>query len=105
MKRFAQEVVELKVREMDENGMMDYSVTKGLFEQGVRNPLPPFSLASCSRSSQLMGIETSAEHGGAGSSFTSSSAIITIEELAKVDPLVSVLCDLHNTLVNTVIHK
>ena len=50
---------------------------------------------------QLMGIETSPDHGGAGSSFTS--AIIAIEELAKIDPSVSVLCDVHNTLVNTVI--
>jgi short/branched chain acyl-CoA dehydrogenase len=50
-----------------------------------------------------MGIETSADHGGAESSFTS--AIIAIEELAKVDPSVSVLCDVHNTLVNTVIRK
>ena len=50
-----------------------------------------------------MGIETSPDHGGAGSSFTS--AIIAIEELAKVDPSVSVLCDVHNTLVNTVIRK
>jgi short/branched chain acyl-CoA dehydrogenase len=50
-----------------------------------------------------MGIETSAEHGGAESTFTS--AIIAIEELAKVDPSVSVMCDVHNTLVNTVIRK
>ncbi|KAI9507679.1 acyl-CoA oxidase [Russula earlei] len=85
VKRFAQDVVRPKVREMDENELMDSSVVKGLFEQG------------------LMGIETSAEHGGAGSSFTS--AIIEIEELAKVDPSVSVLCDVHNTLVNTVIRK
>jgi len=50
-----------------------------------------------------MGIETSAEHGGAESSFTS--AIIAIEELAKVDPSVSVMCDVHNTLVNTILRK
>lgn len=50
-----------------------------------------------------MGIETSAEHGGAESSFTS--AIIVIEELAKIDPSVSVLCDVHNTLVNTIFRK
>jgi hypothetical protein len=50
-----------------------------------------------------MGIETSAEHGGAESSFTS--AIIAIEELAKVDPSVSVMCDVHNTLVNTIFRK
>jgi len=47
-----------------------------------------------------MGIETSGEHGGAGASFTS--AIVVIEELAKIDPSVSVLCDVHNTLVNTI---
>lgn len=44
VKRFAQDVVGPKVREMDENEMMDPSVIKGLFEQGVRNSLPPFPL-------------------------------------------------------------
>lgn len=33
------------------------------------------------------------------------SAIIAIEELAKIDPSVSVLCDVHNTLVNTILRK
>ena len=47
-----------------------------------------------------MGIETPADYGGAESSFTS--AIVAIEELAKIDPSVSVLCDVHNTLVNTI---
>jgi hypothetical protein len=47
-----------------------------------------------------MGIETSSDHGGAEASFTS--AILAIEELAKIDPSVSVLCDVHNTLVNTI---
>ncbi len=50
-----------------------------------------------------MGIETSADYGGAESSFTS--AIIAIEELARVDPSVSVLCDVHNTLVATIVRK
>lgn len=50
-----------------------------------------------------MGIETSDDLGGAGASFTS--AILVIEELAKIDPSVSVLCDVHNTLVNTVVRK
>lgn len=50
-----------------------------------------------------MGIETSTVHGGAESSFMS--AIIAIEELAKVDPSVSVMCDVHNTLVNTILRK
>lgn len=48
-----------------------------------------------------MGIETPVEYGGAESSFTA--AIIAIEELARIDPSVSVLCDVHNTLVNTII--
>ncbi|KAJ7647911.1 acyl-CoA oxidase [Roridomyces roridus] len=85
VQRFATDVVGPKVREMDENEQMDPAIIKGLFEQG------------------LMGVETSAEHGGAESSFTS--AIIVIEELAKVDPSVSVLCDVHNTLVNTIFRK
>ncbi|THH05491.1 hypothetical protein EW145_g4764 [Phellinidium pouzarii] len=82
VRRFSSEVVGPKVREMDENENMDPEIIKGLYEQG------------------LMGIETPADYGGAGCSFTS--AIIAIEELAKVDPSVSVLCDVHNTLVNTI---
>ncbi|EIM85459.1 mitochondrial acyl-CoA dehydrogenase [Stereum hirsutum FP-91666 SS1] len=85
VRRFSQDVVAPKVREMDENEQMDPSIITGLFEQG------------------LMGIETSADHGGAESSFTS--AIIAIEELAKIDPSVSVMCDVHNTLVNTIFRK
>ena len=50
-----------------------------------------------------MGIETSAEHGGAESSFVS--AMIAIEEFVKVDPSVSVLCDVHNTFVDTMIRN
>ncbi|KIK57301.1 hypothetical protein GYMLUDRAFT_247249 [Collybiopsis luxurians FD-317 M1] len=83
VQRFANDVIKPKVREMDENERMDPEIIKGLFEQG------------------LMGIETSASFGGSESSFTS--AIIAIEELAKIDPSVSVLCDVHNTLVNTVL--
>jgi len=84
-RRFSEEVVEPKVREMDEAEKMDKDIIKGLFDNG------------------FMGIETSADHGGAECSFTS--AIIVIEELAKVDPSVSVLCDVHNTLVNTIFRK
>jgi len=80
--RFAREVVAPRVREMDEAEKMDPTIVKGLFENG------------------LMGIETDPDLGGSGSSFTS--AIIAIEELAKVDPSVSVMCDVHNTLVNTI---
>lgn len=48
-----------------------------------------------------MGIEIDPEYGGTGASFFSS--ILVIEELAKVDPAVAVLCDIQNTLINTLI--
>ncbi|GAA6037828.1 hypothetical protein JCM8097_005059 [Rhodosporidiobolus ruineniae] len=85
VKKFSDEVVAPRVEAMDEAEKMDPAIIKGLFEQG------------------LMGIETDPDHGGAGASFTS--AILVIEELAKVDPSVSVCCDVHNTLVNTVFRK
>lgn len=85
VRRFAETEVQPLVEQMDENEKMDPKIIKGLFEQG------------------LMAIETSPELGGAGSGFLS--AVIVIEELAKVDPSVSVLCDVHNTLVNTVLRK
>ena len=44
-----------------------------------------------------MGIEIDPKYGGTGASFFSS--ILVIEELAKVDPSVSVLVDVQNTLV------
>jgi short-chain 2-methylacyl-CoA dehydrogenase len=40
-----------------------------------------------------MGIEIPNEYGGAKASFTT--AIIAIEELAKVDPSISVMADVH----------
>ena len=46
----------------------------------------------------IMGIEVPDGYGGLGSSFFS--AILVIEELARVDPSVAVLVDVQNTLVN-----
>lgn len=83
--KFATEVIGPKVRDMDEEEAMDPAIVEQLFEQG------------------LMGVEIPEEYGGAGMNFTS--AIVAIEELAKVDPSVSVLCDVHNTLVNTAFMK
>ncbi|KAH8808881.1 acyl-CoA dehydrogenase-like protein [Xylogone sp. PMI_703] len=83
--KFANDVILPKVREMDEKENMDPTVVEQLFEQG------------------LMGIEIPEEYGGAGMNFTS--AIVGIEELAKTDPSVSVMVDVHNTLVNTAILK
>ena len=83
--KFAQDVILPKVREMDEAEKMDPALVEQLFEQG------------------LMGIEIPEEYGGAGMNFTA--AIVGIEELARVDPSVSVLVDVHNTLVVTAILK
>jgi short/branched chain acyl-CoA dehydrogenase len=81
--KFAADVIGPKVREMDEAENMDPTIVEQLFEQG------------------LMGIEIPEEYGGAGMNFTS--AIIAIEELARIDPSVSVLVDVHNTLVNNAV--
>lgn len=45
-----------------------------------------------------MGIELEAEYGGTGSSFFAT--ILVVEELAKVDPSVSLACELQNTFTN-----
>lgn len=83
--KFANEVIMPKVREMDEAEQMDPEVVERCFEQG------------------LMGIEIPEDYGGSGMNFTA--AIVGIEELARVDPSVSVMVDVHNTLVNTAILK
>ena len=44
-----------------------------------------------------MGIEIPSKYGGAESSFFN--VVLIVEELAKVDPSVSVFVDVHNTLV------
>ncbi|KAL7629094.1 hypothetical protein AAE478_000612 [Parahypoxylon ruwenzoriense] len=83
--KFANDVILPKVRDMDEAENMDPELIEQLFEQGI------------------MGVEIPEEYGGAGMNFTS--AIVGIEELARVDPSVSVMVDVHNTLVNTAIIK
>ena len=50
-----------------------------------------------------MGIEVDLKYGGAGSTFFAS--VIAIEELARVDPSVSVMCDVQNTLVNAYLRE
>ena len=85
VQKFANEEILPKSREMDENESMDPAIIEQLFEQG------------------LMGIEIPEKYGGAGMNFTA--AIVGIEELARVDPSVSVMVDVHNTLCNTAILK
>ncbi|KAG8429195.1 hypothetical protein GDO86_018088, partial [Hymenochirus boettgeri] len=85
VQKFAQERIAPLVKSMDANSKMEDSVIQGLFELG------------------LMGIEVDQKYGGTGASFFSS--ILVIEELSKVDPSVSVLCDIQNTLINTLFQR
>ncbi|XP_067389567.1 short/branched chain specific acyl-CoA dehydrogenase, mitochondrial isoform X2 [Emydura macquarii macquarii] len=80
VKKFAQDRIAPLVKTMDANAKMDVSVQQGLFEQG------------------LMSIELVPEYGGTGSTFFST--ILVVEELAKVDPSVALLCELQNTITN-----
>ena len=52
----------------------------------------------CVVSGASEGVEIAEEHGGSGSSFTA--ANLVIEELAKADPSVAVMVDIHNTIIN-----
>jgi alkylation response protein AidB-like acyl-CoA dehydrogenase len=76
---FAKQRIGPKVSEMDEQASLDPSLLPALFELGV------------------MGIEVPEQYGGSGSSFFN--AILAVEALARVDPSVSVLVDVQNTLV------
>lgn len=85
VRKFAVDTIEPLVRQMDEKSMMDKSVIRGLFENG------------------LMGVEISHEMGGPGCSFFA--VAIVVEELARIDPSVAVFCDVQNTLVAPMIDR
>ncbi|XP_038173652.1 short/branched chain specific acyl-CoA dehydrogenase, mitochondrial [Arvicola amphibius] len=85
VKKFAQEQIAPLVSTMDENSKMDKSVIQGLFQQG------------------LMGIGIDEKYGGTEASFFCT--IIVIEELAKVDASVALMCDIQNTIVNNLLGK
>jgi len=78
--RFAADEVMPRVAAMDAASCMEPELIAGIFDAG------------------FMGIEIAEKHGGSGSSFTA--ACLVIEELAKADPAVSVMVDIHNTIVN-----
>ncbi len=78
--QYAATEVAPRVLESDKAGRMEPELISGLFEAG------------------FMGVEIAEEYEGAGSSFTS--ALLVIEELAKADPSVSVMVDIHNTIMN-----
>jgi alkylation response protein AidB-like acyl-CoA dehydrogenase len=77
---WAKNVVGPKVAHMDEAGQLDPAVLQGVFDMG------------------LMGIEVPEAYNGTGASFFT--AILAVEALARIDPSVSVLVDVQNTLVN-----
>ncbi|KAB1271739.1 Short/branched chain specific acyl-CoA dehydrogenase; mitochondrial [Camelus dromedarius] len=85
VKKFAQEQIAPLVSKMDEKGKMEKSIIQGLFQQG------------------LMGIGVDTKYGGTGASFFS--CMLVIEELAKVDASVALMCDIQNSLINMMIGK
>ncbi|MFN7454669.1 MAG: acyl-CoA dehydrogenase [Pseudobdellovibrionaceae bacterium] len=85
VREFAENEIKPYVTEMDDKAEMKKEIVQKLFEMG------------------LMGIETPESFGGAGASFTM--ACLAVEEIAKVDGSVSVLCDVQNTLVTNAILK
>jgi alkylation response protein AidB-like acyl-CoA dehydrogenase len=79
VREFAEAEIRPYVREMDEQSKLRPEIISKCFELG------------------LMSIEPPEEYGGAGGSFFM--ACLAIEELARVDPSVSVFVDVNNTLV------
>jgi alkylation response protein AidB-like acyl-CoA dehydrogenase len=77
--QFAEREIGPLVREMDEHAKIPRALIDRLFDLGV------------------MGIEVPESYGGAGASFFH--AVLAVEALARVDPSISVLVDVQNTLV------
>ncbi len=77
--KFARERVGPRVAKMDEHGAVDRELLPDLFELGV------------------MAVEVPEAYGGVGASFFT--GILAVEAIALVDPSVSVLVDVQNTLV------
>jgi len=78
--RFAADEVMPRVASMDDASKMEPELIRAIFDSG------------------FMGVEIDEQYGGSGSSFTA--ACLVIEELARADPAVSVMVDIHNTIVN-----
>jgi len=85
VRRYAEQKLRPIAGPMDREGKLRPEVIPSLFEMG------------------LMGIEIPEALGGAGASFFMS--ILAIEELARIDPSVAVICDVQNTLVINAIRK
>jgi short-chain 2-methylacyl-CoA dehydrogenase len=79
VRQWAREKLKPLVRQMDDEGCIQRSVIDDLFHQGY------------------MGVEIPTQYtGGSGLSFTSTCLIV--EEIARVDPSVAIMVDIHNTL-------
>ncbi|HEX4810046.1 MAG TPA: acyl-CoA dehydrogenase [Bryobacteraceae bacterium] len=85
VREFANDRIAPYARAMDEAGELRQGLLSELFSCG------------------LMGIDVKEEYGGQGGSFFQS--ILAVEELAKVDPAVSVVVDVQNTLVTNAIER
>jgi butyryl-CoA dehydrogenase/short/branched chain acyl-CoA dehydrogenase len=85
VRAFAEERLRPLAAEMDREAKLHPEVIAWLFELG------------------LMGIEIPESWGGAGATFFMS--ILAIEELARVDASVAVVCDVQNTLVVNAVRK
>ena len=83
IREFAEGEVRPRVEKMEHDAKLDKDLIQQCFDLG------------------LMAIETPEEYGGAGSSFFT--AILAIEELARVDASTSVFVDVQNTLVTNAI--
>ena len=82
---FAEREIRPLVREMDEQGKIPRSLIDKLFALGV------------------MGIEVPERYGGSAASFFHS--VLAVEALACVDPSISVLVDVQNTLVINAVNR
>ena len=78
VREFSEEKLAPLAASMDRDAKLDPRVLPWLFELGI------------------MGIEVPESYGGAGATFFMS--ILAIEEIARVDPAVAVVCDVQNTL-------
>jgi alkylation response protein AidB-like acyl-CoA dehydrogenase len=85
VRKFARQEMAPLARRMDEEAKLDAGLLAKIFAQG------------------FMGVEIAEDYGGQGGSLFQS--VLMIEELAAVDPAVSVAVDVQNTLVNNAIQR
>ncbi|XP_074641777.1 short/branched chain specific acyl-CoA dehydrogenase, mitochondrial-like isoform X2 [Tubulanus polymorphus] len=85
VRKMAKEKIEPLVGKMDAESQMDSSVIRALFDNG------------------LMALEIPTKYDGTDSTFMATN--LAIEEVAKVDPAVSAMVDVQNTLINSIILK